>query len=285
MTLLGLGAALAAAAVFGFASIAQAEAVRRATGTAGRGSPGAFLLRLLAVPQFWLAIALNLVGFLLHLVSLRIVPLYLSQAGIAGSLAVTAVLAVLVLGERLSRSDWFAVAAVCFGLAVLAAASGDIGDTDSARPLEAWLAIAAVGVAIVGAAVVRSSVPYAAPLLGLLAGLGFAGSGLAARLLPDLRPADLLSDPATYLLPASGALAFALYSFALRRGSITAATAPMIVAQTVVPAVAGVALLGDELRTGWLPAGLTGFVLTAAGAVALARFESGRQPAPHAVER
>ena len=53
----------------------------------------------------------------------------------------------------------------------------------------------------------------------------------------------------------------------------------MIVLQTVAPAVVGVALLGDEVREGWAPVAVIGFVLTALGAVALARFEGG--PAGH----
>ena len=277
MTLLGIASALAAAAVFGLAAIWQAEAVRRVSG--GRPT-GRFLLRLLAVPRFWAAIGLNLAGFLLHLVSLRVVPLYLAQAGIAGSLAVTAVLAVLVLGERLSTADWLAVAAVCVGLAVLAAASGDIGN-DSSAGLEVWLAVAVVVVGAAGLLLLRSPVPYAGPLLGLLAGFGFAGSGLAARLIPGFGLTELATAPATYLLPVCGGLAFVLYSFALRRGSVTAATAPMIVAQTVVPAAVGIALLGDQVRQGWSGPGLLGFVLTAAGAVALARFEGGPQTSQH----
>ena len=274
MTLLGVTAALAAAALFGLAAIWQAEAVRRVSSPGAGHSTGRFLLRLLAVPRFWAAIALNLAGFLLHFVSLRVVPLYLAQAGIAGSLAVTALLAVVILRERLSTADWVAVIAVCLGLALLASASGDIG-TDSFEGLEAWLAAAVVAVALCGLLLVRSSVRYAAPLLGLLAGFGFAGSGLAARLIPGFSPTEVATAPATYLLPACGGLAFVLYSFALRRGSVTAATAPMIVAQTVVPAAVGVALLGDELRAGWTGVGLLGFVVTAVGAVALARFEGG----------
>lgn len=272
---LGLSAALFAAVVFGYAAVLQARAVRRVSGREN----GRLLLLLLGEPLFLVSIALSLVGFGLHLVAVRTIPLYLAQAGIAGSLAVTALLAVIVIRERLTVADWIAVAAITVGLAMLAAASGDIGDKDPPDGFVLGLYVGIVAVFLLGLAVLRSHGRYVPSALGVLAGLGFAGSGLAARVLPGLSPAELWDSPATYALPVYGALAYGLYSFALRRGSVTEATGPMIVLQTVAPAVVGVALLGDEVREGWAPVAVIGFVLTALGAVALARFEGG--PAGH----
>ncbi len=275
--LLGLSAALAAAVVFGFASILQASAVRRTRGAeAGPDTETTrFLVGLLHQPLFLVAVALSLFGFNLHLVAIRLIPLYLAQAGIAASLAVTALLAVWLLHEKLTRGDWAAVAAVTAGLALLATASGDIGEEDPSTAFMIWMYVGIAAVAVTGYGVIRSSTRFAAALLGLLAGLGFAGSGVAARVLPGFSISELLGSPATYALPLYGALAFALYSFALRRGSVTEATAPMIVMQTVTPAVVGVLVLGDDVQDGWLVAAVVGFVLTAIGAIALARFESG----------
>ena len=271
--LAGLSAALAAAVVFGFAAILQARAVRRLP-TSYAESAGALLV-LLRQPLFLAAVALNLVGFLLHLVALRLVPLYLAQAGISASLAVAALLAVLTLHERLGPLDWLAVAAVTVGLVLLAGASGDIGAVDASGTFLTWLLAAIVAVAVGGYAVARSRSRVAATLLGFLAGLGFAGSGIAARILPGLTPAQLWDAPAAYALPVSGGLAFVLYSLALQRGSVTVATAPMIVMQTLTPATVGLAVLGDGVRDGWTAVGVVGFVLTLAGAIALARFERG----------
>lgn len=274
---LGLSAALGAAVVFGFAAVLQARAVRRV----GGGSVARILLRLLGEPLFLASIALSLCGFLLHLVAIRTIPLYLAQAGIAGSLAVTAVLAVVLVHERLTPADWSAIAAITLGLALLAVASGGIGDDDPPAGFVVGLFAAIAAIAVLALLVGRSSSAYVSSGLGVLAGLGFAGSGLAARVLPGLSPAELWGAPATYALPLSGGLAYAIYSFALRRGSVTEATGPLIVFQTVTPALVGVAMLGDEVRTGWAAVAVIGFVLTAIGAVALARFEGG--PEGHAV--
>src|SRR4051794_28371641 len=122
----GLSAALGAAVVFGFAAVLQARAVRRVDAP----DVGRVLLRLLREPLFLASVGLSLCGFALHLVAVRTIPLYLAQAGIAGSLAVTALLAVALIHERLTPSDWAAVVAITLGLALLAVASGDIGEDD-----------------------------------------------------------------------------------------------------------------------------------------------------------
>ena len=49
------------------------------------------------------------------------------------------------------------------------------------------------------------------------------------------------------------------------------ATAPLIVAQTIVPAAVGVALLGDGVREGWWPAVTVGLLLATGGAAVLGR--------------
>jgi drug/metabolite transporter (DMT)-like permease len=269
--LLGLGAALAAAVFFGSASIVQATAVRRIPRTSGLSTR--LVVELLGQPLFLLAMAMNLVGFSLHLVALRSIPLFLAQAGIAASLAVTALLAVRVHDDELERADWAAVVGTCVGLALLAASSGSVGDETASDTfligLYAALAVLATG----GFLASRMQGPVSTELLGLLAGFGFAGVSVSARVLPGLAPATVVAAPSAYALATSGALAFLLYSVALQRGSVTGATAPMIVSQTVTPAAVGVLLLHDGIRPGWIPIAAIGFVVTGLGALQLARFE------------
>jgi drug/metabolite transporter (DMT)-like permease len=269
--LLGFCAALAAAVLFGSASIVQATAVRRIPRSAGLSTR--LVVELLGQPLFLIAMAMNLVGFSLHLVALRSIPLFLAQAGIAASLAVTALLAVRVHDDQLERADWAAVAGTCVGLALLAASSGSVGDETASVTfiigLYAALAVLATG----GFLASRMQGALSTELLGLLAGFGFAGVSVSARVLPGLAPATVVAAPSVYALAISGALAFLLYSVALQRGSVTGATAPMIVSQTVTPAAVGVLLLHDGIRPGWIPIAAIGFVVTGLGALQLARFE------------
>lgn len=278
---LGLTAALAAAVVFGGSSILQAIGSRRVSDDPGvdSGLSARTAGRLLSQPAFLAALLLNVLGFLLHLIAVRALPLFLAQAGIAASLAVTALLAVRVFGDRLSRTEWGAIAAVCLGLALLTAAAGETGQ-QRATGASSTALFAVAGVLVLGGlAATRVRGSAAAAALSLLAGTGFASTAVAARLLPELTVSTLLASPVAYALPLSGALAFLLYSLALQRSSVTVATAPMIVVQTAGPAVVGVLLLGDEVRSGWAVGGAAGFVLTAVGATALVRFEGARENA------
>ena len=275
--MLGLAAALAAAVVFGGSSILQAVGSRRVSSSSGFHVRT--VGRLLRQPAFVAAVLLNLLGFVLHLIAVRALPLFLAQAGIAASLAVTALLAVRFFHDRLSSAEWGAVAAVCLGLALLTAAAGETGEDRATGPMSvALFAVAAVMVAG-GLAASRARGLASAAVVSMLAGLGFANTALAARLLPELSVSSVLGSPVAYALPLSGVLAFLLYSLALQRSSVTVATAPMIVLQTALPAVVGMLLLGDMVRSGWAVGALVGFVLTAAGSVALVRFEGVRESA------
>lgn len=281
--LLGLSAALAAAAVFGGASILQAVGSRRVGGTGGSNGTGSGLrlavaTALLRQPAFVAALLLNVLGFLLHLVAVRTVPLFLAQTGIAASLTVTALLAVRVFHDRLDPPEWAAIAAVCVGLVLLTAASGETGEERTTTTLT----IAAYGVVglmlLLGLAAARAQGPVAATALSTLAGLGFATTALVSRLLPTL-DWSVLAEPVAYALPMAGAMSFLLYSLALQRSSVTLATTPMIVLQTGLPAVAGLAVLGDEVRPGWGIAMVVGGLLTLGAATVLVRFESVPEPA------
>jgi drug/metabolite transporter (DMT)-like permease len=272
--LLGLGAALAAAGLYGVAAVLQAAGARNVERTSGLDPR--LLLRIVRQPAAAAALVLVLIGFVLHLVSVRFVPLFLAQAGIAVSLVVTALLAVVRFGERLSRVEWASVAAVFAGLVLLSASAGDVGD-GTAAALPAVMAGVIVVIALFGWWASRYRGPLSTAALGLMAGFGYAVVGVSARLLPDFRPLDLLRSPATWTLAVAGSLAFLLYSMALQRGAVTLATTPMIVTQTVAPAVVGVLLLGDGVRPGWWWVAAAGFALTVVAASALVRFEGAHQ--------
>jgi drug/metabolite transporter (DMT)-like permease len=278
----GLSAALAAAALFGVAAVLQAVGSRRVP-TESEVDPRRlvrFVGALLRQPAFVAALTLNLLGFVLHLVALRLLPLYLAQSGIAASLVVTALLATRVVGDRLGTMEWIAVVVVSVGLGLLAVSAGDAGDTgagDGDGALTAGVGIGLLLIGGLGLLASRSTHAVATAVLGILAGLGFAGVAVSARLLPELSPEAVIRAPTAYTLVVSGGLAFLLYSLALQRGSVAVATAPMIALQTVTPAAVGVLLLGDEIRGGWQLGAAVGFTLSAVGSLMLVRFERIRE--------
>lgn len=278
---LGLGAALIAAVLYGVSSILQATGARRVASS--EGLDPRLAIRLLQQPAFLAALGMTLLGFLFHLLAVRTIPLFLAQAGIAVSLVVTAILATRIFNDQLSRIEWAAVAAVVVGLVLLSAAAGDAGTEREYTGLTVSLYAILVAMVLVGLAAARFEGIVATAVLGLLGGLGYAVVGISSRILPDFQLGDLLRSPATYSLAIGGGLAFYLYSMALQRGSAIAATTPLIALQTITPAAVGVLLLGDQVRSGWWPGAILGFAITAAAAVVLVRFEGVRthgQPPP-----
>jgi hypothetical protein len=256
----GLVAGLAAAALFGVGAVAQAHAVRRQA----RRPHGLVDFVRVSVTDPWTigVVGAYLLGFVLHVVAIWALPLYLAQATVAMSLPVTAVTS-LVLHERLQPVHWWAVLLVSAGLVLLSVGSGEPG----ALFTSVWFAGALwVGVvALLLAARVGVGWPGAA--IATLAGLGYTGSAVAVRGADSAT--DVLGVAAGLSVGVYGLLGFWLYSVALDRSPVSAASAPLIVTQTFVPSFIGVFLLGDGVREGWWPAIAVGLVLSTLGAVVL----------------
>ena len=112
------------------------------------------------------------------------------------------------------------------------------------------MATAVLGVCGLIAARLRE--PARTLLLGTIAGLGYGVLGVAARVLTGFAPLTLIRDPAAYAVVAGGIISFVFYTTALEGGSVTVATAAVVLAETLPPAVIGVHLPGrhDQARPG-----------------------------------
>ncbi|MFS4097451.1 DMT family transporter [Streptomyces sp. AF1A] len=267
--------ALGAAVCFGTATVLQAVAAREAG--AGGGGEAALLLRALRQWRYLAGLALDGLGFVFQIAALRSIPIYAVGAALASSLAVTAVVAARLLRVRLSGTEWGAVAVVCAGLAMLGLASGPEGHEGGSDALRYVMLAVAVGMLLLALAGGRLSGRGRALALGLGAGFGFGVVEVSVRLIDRLAPAALLADPAVYALLIGGGAAFMLLTSALRRGSVTTATAGLVIGETIGPAAVGVIWLGDRTREGLAWLAVLGFVVAVAGALALARF--GEAPA------
>ncbi|QIG42491.1 hypothetical protein G5V58_06630 [Nocardioides anomalus] len=265
MTLLGVALGLLSAAVFGVAAVVQAQAVRGFDDTPD--GLWSFVARSVRDGRTMLVVAAYLVGFVLHAAAIWLLPLYLAQATVAMSLPVTALVSRRV-EDDLTRAGWAAVGLVTVGLALLSLGAGKPGDvrTDTAFVVPLWIGVAALAAASAAARRMPG------PLLGLLAGLGYAGSAISVRGVGT--PITVSTVIAALAVPSLSVVAFWLYSLGMHRAAVPSTTAALVVTQTFVPSAIGVALLGDGVRDGWWPPVVLGFLLSTAGAVVLAR-ESG----------
>ena len=258
---LGLTAGLLSAAVFGVAAVVQAQAVRRQPGSPDR--LWGFVAHSLRDARMMAVVGAYLVGFVLHAVAIWFLPLYLAQAMVAMSLPVSA-LASHRVEHALQRAGWAGVALVTIGLVLLSLGAGEPGAVITTTPfaLLLWVGVAALALT----SMVGRRLP--GPLLGLVAGLGYAGSAVSVRGVG--MPVEAAVVAAALAVPAFSLVAFWLYSLGMHGAAVPSTTASLIVAQTFVPAAVGVALLGDEVRAGWWPAVGLGLALSMAGAVVLA---------------
>ena len=280
-----LAAALAAAFCYGIGAVMQAIAVRAASrrpvlaaaGMAGRVDPG-LVLRMFRQWPFVLSLVIDFVGFVCQLIALRRLPIFEVQVIIAANLAVTAVFASWLMHTVLSAREWAAVLAVVVGVGLLGSSAGGQGAASVGIDFHLGLITALAAIAVVGVAAARLPSQYRTPALGAVAGLGYGVLAICARILPGFTPDTLIESPAAYTLAAAGIISFMLYASALESGSVTVATASVILFETVPPALIGVLFLGDTTKPGLLAPAIAGFLLALISAIALARFgEAGVQ--------
>lgn len=274
---IGLIGAFGAAVCYGVGSVLQALAARQTSSTDSLDPR--LLLRLLKSWKYLLGLGLDGIGFLLSLAAVRSLPLFVVQSIIASSLAVTAVLGAIVLRMRLSRQDVIGLVVVVLGLALVGASAAEDHPVDVSSAVEWGVLIAAIALGLLAIPAGRLSGAASAAMLGGIAGLSFGATAVAARILPGDLSLDnigheideLLKNPTTYALAVACVVALLTYSTALQRGTVTQATAPLVVGETIAPAVVGIVLLGDRPREGWDWIAVIGFALAIGGALALAR--------------
>jgi drug/metabolite transporter (DMT)-like permease len=267
---LGLIGALGSALGYGVASVLQALAVRRTAPADGLDLR--LMVRLSRSWLYLLGLAVDALAFLLSLVALRSLPLFVVQSIVASFLAVTAVLGALVLKMPLRPADKIGIAVVIVGLVLVALSAAEDKTVETARSLSWGVLVAAVLLVVAAFPLARIRGAAGAAALGAVAGLGYGVVAVATRVLPSpLTVGGVLTDPATYGLVLGAAVALLAYSTAMQRGSVTLATAPLVVLETVVPALVGLLMLGDRPRPGWGEVAAAGFVIAVAGALSLAR--------------
>ncbi|MCH8614128.1 hypothetical protein [Arsenicicoccus dermatophilus] len=259
---LGLAAALAGMLLYALASVSQGLAASRAEGSA-----------VLRHPAYLTGLGCDALAWVASLVALTRMPLFAVQSLLAGSLAITVLLARVVLHARTSGRDWAAIGVVSLGLVLVALSSGAESDAGAPQGYPTAVTVLAVAAVVALAALWRRG---PALVLGGLAGVGFSGLALAARAVHVGAggPLDVVREvalqPAAWALVASGVVGAVAYARALERGSLGPVTAVMWVVEVLLPGVVGVLVLGDTVRPGWGLAALAGVAVAVAGCVVLA---------------
>lgn len=262
MLLVGLLFALGTALTTGGASVLQAVSARRHE----RGT----VTRLVVSPLYLAGTGLDFLGFLCMVASLHWLPLFLVQCAAAASVGVTALVGRRVLGTVLRHRDVLALLGLGAGLAMLASGAKAEHATAVDRVTQWLLLIASGPVLAVGAVLLGMRRARVGPALATVAGLAFAGTSVASRMLSNADSvADVLAAPATYALIAFGVGAMMFFAAALQRTQVTIATAALFAVETLAASAVGLVVLGDSTRAGFEAVTAVGFAVTLGCAIAL----------------
>lgn len=203
----------------------------------------------------WFAIgmAVALAAWVLHVGALAMAPLSLVQTVIAGGLVFLAVLADRLTGFQIGRRQWWGVAMMALGLALLAAVLPEASGAHSRYSLAAMIsfesALLGVGTLLVLAPGAKARQHHGA-MLAIAAGLLFGVSDVAIKALtaPALAegPLGLISP---WLLTALLASAIAFYASAssLQKGEAVPVIALTSAAANISAISGGIIVFGDPL--------------------------------------
>jgi drug/metabolite transporter (DMT)-like permease len=231
----------------------------------------------LSTPQWWLAVALNAAGGVLHVAALRFGPLLLVQPLGLLSLVLAIILGAVEYRRRIRPVEWRGLALTCIGLAGLLMLI-DANSATALRPgqLPPLLAVVTGLLAVTGAASrkFRAGSLWAAVAAGIAFGVASALAqtltiALSGNIASILEPVNAGIAAATAVLAGAG-LFFTQLSL---RGHFGAALATSTLTDPIVAAVIGIALLGERLHFGFvgIALGLACAVLAADGIVILSR--------------
>lgn len=214
-------------------------------------------LRTLFAHRRWLVgFLVGIGGWVLYVAALRLAPLSLVQATSAGGIAVLALL----VPERLTRAERMGVLVAMAGLLLLGVSltGSTAGGRGTALEVALWLAASAAAAACVAALRTGAALGAAA---GILYGAGDVATKAAAG-------GRFLFVPA--LLAAHG-LAFACLQLGFQRGRALSTIGPATLLTNSLPIAAGIVLFAEPAG----PLRVGAFVLVVAGAVLLARTQTG----------
>jgi hypothetical protein len=262
MTALAFVAAVAAMLVNSLASLLEASGSRRT----GAGRPQ------WRQPRYVVGLACDGLGWVLSVVSLRVLPVFAVQSVLAGTVPVTAVAAIGGDPRRLPGRQLAAAALVVTGLALVAASAAP-GRAPRLPPAATPVLLTTALLVALAAAFLRSSSPL---VIAALAGVAFGGVSLSVRAVHVASSLwtsvlDLLTEPVAYAVLVFGATGTVLLSGAMRRAAVGSIVAVLSVTEVVVPGLVGLLLLGDRVRNGWGVVLGAGWVLAVAGLVLLTR--------------
>jgi drug/metabolite transporter (DMT)-like permease len=231
-----------------------------------------FLFRLIKNIPYLIGTFLEVGGYGLSLIALRILPLFLVQALIAASIIVTAFGERVFLHRHLPKKTYASLFAVLIGLALLGYGAVANHATVNNQVAKLVVEVFPIPIALLGLVFIYiRRKRLSAMILAVLGGLAFGNTSVIGRILIYPHPYwKLIENPLVWSLIASAILGQYLFSVSLQRASATQSNALMILMQTLSPTLFGLIFFGDEIKAGFQLIATVGIILVMAGSATTA---------------
>ena len=256
--MLGAVIALCAAIAFGTGSVLQKVGAPPADAVGMRR----LARHVVTSPTYLFGTSLDVFGFVLTALAARQLALFAVEGILSTGVGFTAVLAALILHEHLRVAAKLAVMAMIIGLALLAVSAAPDTGTTLGLPLVV-IGLSAVTLLVVTLTIdriVRSRTTSA--WLAVIAGVSFGAWASIPRLTHDGPAANTVG--ALFVV-----IGLTSYAAALRRGTAVSMMAITVAAESILPALCGLAV-GDTARPGTGIYAVAGFLLAVTSAVLIA---------------
>lgn len=213
-------------------------------------------------------LACDLVAWGFTMYAIHHLPQFAVQTTLAGSVAVTALLAWGFLRCPLRARDGLAIGLGLVGLVLVGLAAGPVHDRGAQVTTETVLTVVVPFGAFLGVVVVRRSGPVArAAVAGLLFSLGAAS---ARTLELSAHPMALVVQPTAWAVVGYVVAGLVVHARSLEGGKVGPVTAALWSSEILVAAAAGFVLFGDRVRPGAMWTALLGVTLSLGATVLLA---------------
>jgi drug/metabolite transporter (DMT)-like permease len=255
-------ASVSAAGLYGLGSVLQS------VGASSDRSPDHRLASVFRQLPYMAGLGCDLIGWLLAMYAVKHLPLFAVHTTLAGSVAVTVVLARFILHSTVRQIDAAAIGAVVIGLVLVGISAGPTPDDAGGRHVHAVLYVAAPCAVVLGIYAVRDRRPIIA---STVAGLMFSLGATAIRsVMIGPTFADLIAQPLVWVAAAFLAGGLVVHADALREGEVGPVTAVLWATEVITAATAGLVLFGDRVRPGHLWVAALGMVLGIGATILLA---------------
>lgn len=276
---LPLTAALACALCNGAAAVLQKISADKEKNV--KSLDASFLWRLLQNKPYTAGILLDLLGWILTLYAVRLLPLFLVEAIIALNIVFAALFESFLRRQKLSWRLYAAISVILVGLVILAVSSSPERAHQPTAIVRLLIILAPLPIGLIGYVLARSKGYRTSIGLASLGGFAFGYTSVIGRIFTPSHPLwHTLFNPLIFSLIASGGLGILLFSIALQRAQATIMNATMTASQTIIPAIVGIAFLGDHARSGFWPMVVLGGALALSGVLLLIVTPRQQSPGP-----